>query len=134
MRTTPVTDGSPAVASAMAAVTVRGLDEQVGRLLATQAAKNGRSVEDEARAILTTAVLPVVSIVPDCHGRLTAAEDRISGMVAQGWTNRQIAEQLHLSERTVETHVSAILRKLQVRNRAAVASWFTARGAAAQGA
>ncbi|GAA5162498.1 LuxR C-terminal-related transcriptional regulator [Ornithinimicrobium tianjinense] len=118
----------------MTAVTVRGLDEQVGRLLAAQAAKNGRSVEDEARAILTTAVLAMVNIVPQCPGRLTAAEDRICGLVAQGWTNRQIAEQLHLSERTVEAHVSAILRKLQMPNRAAAASWFTARRAAPQGA
>jgi non-specific serine/threonine protein kinase len=42
-------------------------------------------------------------------------------MVAQGLTNREIAETLVLSERTVEAHVTQVLTKLGVRSRAQAA-------------
>lgn len=48
---------------------------------------------------------------------LTPTETRIAGMVAEGLSNRQIAERLVLSTRTVETHVSHVLSKLAVRSR-----------------
>jgi DNA-binding CsgD family transcriptional regulator/tetratricopeptide (TPR) repeat protein len=48
---------------------------------------------------------------------LTPTETRVAGMVAEGLSNRRIAEQLVLSTRTVETHVSHILGKLEVRSR-----------------
>jgi len=40
-------------------------------------------------------------------------------------SNRQIASDLHLSERTVENHVSKILRKLHLTSRTEIASWAT---------
>jgi DNA-binding CsgD family transcriptional regulator len=48
---------------------------------------------------------------------LTPTETKIAGMVAEGLSNRQIAEHLVLSTRTVETHVSHILSKLGGRSR-----------------
>src|SRR5207302_10473976 len=48
---------------------------------------------------------------------LTAREIEVLRFVAQGLRNAQIAERLVLSERTVGHHVSAILRKLDVRTR-----------------
>jgi DNA-binding CsgD family transcriptional regulator len=50
------------------------------------------------------------------HG-LTRAETHIAHLVAQGQSNPQIARGLYLSRRTVETHVSHILAKLDVRSR-----------------
>jgi DNA-binding CsgD family transcriptional regulator len=49
---------------------------------------------------------------------LTAAEQRVADLIAEGSTNRDIAAALFVSVRTVETHVASIYRKLGVRTRA----------------
>jgi DNA-binding CsgD family transcriptional regulator len=53
-------------------------------------------------------------------GALSLREREVAELVAAGRTNRQIAAQLVISERTVETHVARILGKLDLRSRAAV--------------
>jgi DNA-binding NarL/FixJ family response regulator len=60
-------------------------------------------------------------------GGLSAREREVAAMVADGLSNRDIAETLHLSERTAENHVQNILNKLGFSNRAQVAAWV-ARG------
>ena len=62
---------------------------------------------------------------------LTPAEARIAGLVAEGMTNPQIAAKLFLSHRTVATHVSHILGKLDVRSRIDIARQATDRRAVA---
>lgn len=52
---------------------------------------------------------------------LTAGEWRIAAMVANGSTNREIAETLNLSPKTVEAHLSHIYRKASVRSRSQLA-------------
>jgi ATP/maltotriose-dependent transcriptional regulator MalT len=54
--------------------------------------------------------------------RLTPREQEIAILVARGFTNRQIASELFISERTVDHHVSNILKKLDVSSRERVAS------------
>lgn len=49
--------------------------------------------------------------------RLTPHQFRVYGMIAEGLLNKQIAYELSISEPTVKSHVTAILRKLQVRDR-----------------
>ncbi|HET7027833.1 MAG TPA: response regulator transcription factor [Candidatus Limnocylindrales bacterium] len=58
-------------------------------------------------------------------GSLSPRETETLRLLAQGLTDREIAETLTISTRTVETHVSNILRKLEARNRAEAARrWF----------
>ncbi len=52
---------------------------------------------------------------------LTPSETRVAAMVAQGMSNPQIAAQLFLSRRTVQTHVSHILAKLELQSRIDIA-------------
>lgn len=49
---------------------------------------------------------------------LTPAEERVFWEVIQGKTNKQISDRLFISPRTVQTHLSSILNKLQLENRA----------------
>jgi DNA-binding NarL/FixJ family response regulator len=49
----------------------------------------------------------------------------VAAMVARGMSNRHIAQELFLSERTIENHVSRILRKLELASRTEIASWTT---------
>ena len=53
---------------------------------------------------------------------LTRREKEIAPLLAQGWSNKRIALELTVTERTVETHVGNILRKLGVPNRASIAA------------
>ncbi len=55
---------------------------------------------------------------------LTRREEEVAGLVARRLTNRQIAQKLSLSERTVENHVRNILKKLHLSSRSEVAAWI----------
>ena len=55
--------------------------------------------------------------------RLSPQEERILDMVGEGLTNREIAERIHLSDKTVKNYVSTILQKLEVSRRAEAASY-----------
>jgi DNA-binding NarL/FixJ family response regulator len=59
---------------------------------------------------------------------LTPREREVLGLVAQGASNRQIAETLVVSERTARTHVSAILSKLGLASRTQAALWAVREG------
>jgi DNA-binding NarL/FixJ family response regulator len=48
-------------------------------------------------------------------------------LIARGYTYREAAQELVLSERTIETHVSSVLRKLQLSNRRQLARWAAGR-------
>jgi DNA-binding CsgD family transcriptional regulator/tetratricopeptide (TPR) repeat protein len=57
---------------------------------------------------------------------LSRRECEIAALIARGLTNRAIAEQLFVAERTAETHVSNILSKLGLDTRAQIAAWAVA--------
>ncbi|HSL67370.1 MAG TPA: response regulator transcription factor [Actinomycetota bacterium] len=56
--------------------------------------------------------------------RLSPQEERILSLVADGKTNREIGEELHLAEKTVKNYVSNILSKLEVARRAEAAAYL----------
>jgi DNA-binding NarL/FixJ family response regulator len=61
---------------------------------------------------------------------LTQQERKILDLVAEGMTNRQIAEQVFLAEKTVKNYVSNILMKLGLSRRAEAAAFMARRRAA----
>lgn len=62
----------------------------------------------------------------DVSGVLSAREQDVLRLLAEGLTDREIATALAISPRTVESHVSSVLRKLGVRNRAEAAQRYRA--------
>ncbi|MGV9790320.1 response regulator [Streptomyces sp. NPDC003435] len=63
-------------------------------------------------------------------GSLTEREREVLGLIADGRSNREIARALVLSEKTVKTHVSNILMKLDLADRTQAALWAVRHGAA----
>lgn len=58
---------------------------------------------------------------------LTPREQEVMRQIARGYAYKQIATRLNISVKTVETHVSSVLRKLQLSNRHELARWATDR-------
>ena len=59
--------------------------------------------------------------------RLSAREQEVMRLIARGLSYKEVASDLFISIKTVETHVSAVLRKLQLSNRHELARWAAAR-------
>jgi DNA-binding NarL/FixJ family response regulator len=59
--------------------------------------------------------------------RLTQREREVLRLIARGYAYKEIAKELFISIKTVETHVSAVLRKLQLSNRYELTRWATDR-------
>lgn len=60
--------------------------------------------------------------------RLSAREQEVMRLIARGYTYKEAAAELFISVKTIETHVSACLRKLQLSNRKELSRWAAARG------
>lgn len=63
----------------------------------------------------------------DDLNRLTPRERDVLRHLARGYTYKEIARRLSISVKTVETHASAVLRKLQLSNRSELSRWAAAR-------
>ena len=59
---------------------------------------------------------------------LSGREEQVADLVASGLTNREIAEQLFISERTVHSHLSHIFTKLGLTSRTQLAMWADRQG------
>ena len=59
--------------------------------------------------------------------QLTAREQEVLRLIARGYTYKEVAARLHLSVKTIETHVSAVLRKLQLSSRHQLTAWANER-------
>ena len=78
--------------------------------------------EDDSSTIATRTPEHTSSATARTPPALTRREQEVARLVAQGLTNRRIAEELFVSERTVDHHVSNILKKLNLSSREQVAS------------
>ena len=68
-----------------------------------------------------------VSVADDELDRLSKREQEVMRLIARGYTYREVASDLFISIKTVETHVSNVLRKLQLSNRHELTTWAAAR-------
>ncbi|WP_022889274.1 LuxR C-terminal-related transcriptional regulator [Agromyces italicus] len=59
--------------------------------------------------------------------RLSAREQEVMRLIARGYAYKEVASELFISTKTVETHVSAVLRKLQLSSRHELTAWANAR-------
>ncbi len=68
-----------------------------------------------------------VAIADDELDLLSRREQEVMRLIARGYTYREVASDLFISIKTVETHVSAVLRKLQLSNRNELTHWAAQR-------
>ena len=68
-----------------------------------------------------------VAAVDDELDRLSRREREVMRLIARGYAYKEVARELVISIRTVETHVSAVLRKLQLSNRGELTRWAAER-------
>ena len=72
------------------------------------------------------AAADVPAIDPELD-QLTQREREVLRLIARGYAYKEIAKELFISVKTVETHVSSVLRKLQLSNRHELSRWAAAR-------
>jgi DNA-binding NarL/FixJ family response regulator len=80
----------------------------------------------DAFAALPPAAADRPSFDPELD-QLTAREREVLRLIARGYTYREIARELFISVKTVESHVSSVLRKLQLSTRHQLTRWATER-------
>ena len=66
---------------------------------------------------------PAAPAIDEELDRLTAREREVLRLIARGYAYKEIARELVISVKTVETHVSSVLRKLQLSNRYELSRW-----------
>jgi DNA-binding NarL/FixJ family response regulator len=79
-------------------------------------------------ARLTAPSPPRASVTPATPVGLSAREVEVLALVAEGYSNREIGEQLFISQNTVANHVRAILQKTLCTNRAEAAAYAERHG------
>jgi DNA-binding CsgD family transcriptional regulator len=98
-------------------------DLQLAANLSRQAAKEFRRLDMPGPLRDADQLLVQLSADSRRENPLTVRESEIATLVANGLSNKEIAQHLVLSERTVESHVRNILAKLDVKTRADVTRW-----------
>jgi DNA-binding NarL/FixJ family response regulator len=77
-----------------------------------------RLVDNKGRGL---GEVPTIIVSPNVE--LTPTELKVVQLVAKGMANRDIADQLNVSQRTIESHVSNMLNKTSLKNRTELARW-----------
>ena len=79
--------------------------------------------------ILGTIIFGAIDLaaVDEDLDRLSQREREVLRLIARGYAYKEVARELFISIKTVETHVSSVLRKLQLSNRHQLTRWATDR-------
>ena len=101
-------------------------DPVAAKPIADTAGRTARAIGMSAYAQPIGDLLARLAGAPQA-GLLSARENEVARLVAEGLTNREIGQRLFISERTAQNHVQHILTKLDFTNRAQIAGWVTAR-------
>nr|QEO74058.1 LuxR family transcriptional regulator [uncultured bacterium] len=102
-----------------------GLPE--ARKLATEAAAEFRRLDMPGPLAAADALLRALGTAERATNPLSPRECEVAALIGEALSNKQIAEHLVLSERTVETHVRNILGKLGYTTRTEIATWSVRR-------
>lgn len=73
------------------------------------------------------AVAGETAVANDELDRLSSREQEVMRLIARGYAYKEVAAELFISTKTVETHVSAVLRKLQLSSRYELTAWASER-------
>lgn len=115
----------------------RDIQHSVTQLLADAGTSLQRARQDEGAlersTTLVTSSLAELNTLgellqPGALQTLTPKETEVLGFVAKGLTNKAIAKELSIAEKTVKTHVSSVLSKLNLKTRTSAALWAKERG------
>lgn len=112
-------------AGARGYITKRSSGEEVSR--AVQSVAEGDAVFSPRLAGFVLDAFGAVSgeqaVAEDELDRLSAREREVMRLIARGYAYKEVASELYISVKTVETHVSAVLRKLQLSSRHELTAW-----------
>jgi DNA-binding NarL/FixJ family response regulator len=130
--------GAPYVGARIRLLVARAFDalgDREGAVLELEAARKvfvqlGAAPDVAATdALIAAPADPTGRLAPDAHG-LSKRELEVLRLVASGKTNKAIARELFLSEKTVDRHISNIFAKIDVSSRAAATAWAFTHGVA----
>ncbi len=106
------------------------LDEHLGSAQRMLASRRYETERLAGRALSLAQACDLVLEQPtnEAAGGLSQREREVVRLVARGWSNRRIAEDLVISKRTAETHVRNVLGKLGLASRVGLAVWAVEHG------
>jgi DNA-binding NarL/FixJ family response regulator len=130
---TSYADEEAILASILAGASAYLLKQTRGQQLAeaVEAVARGESLLDPQ--VVRKVLEQVRTLAADTAGgakdaQLTANENKILNLIAEGKTNKEIASEIYLSDKTVKNYVSSILSKLNLRRRSEAAAYVVRRG------
>jgi predicted ATPase/DNA-binding CsgD family transcriptional regulator len=114
----------PAFLRRRAEATRQRAEELIGVEAAARSVEEGRRMTSDE--VMARALSEPTGDRPHPPGGLTPREVQVAVLVSRGRSNREIADALHISVRTVESHVDHCLTKLGLDNRTQLAAWTRA--------
>ena len=102
--------------------------DEISRALHQAAAGNMTLAEPLQARLLAAASPPQPPARAELPDGLTPREAEVIGLIGAGFTNREIAERLVVSEATVKTHINHVFAKIDARDRAAAINYAALHG------